>query len=68
MTAAPPPGPAAARFECRICWHVYDPAIGDEIWQIAPGTAFADLPESWRCPNCDAEPSQFLVIDETRDA
>lgn len=53
-----------ARFECRICWQVYDPSIGDDVWQIPPGTAFQDLPESWHCPNCDAEKDQFLRIDE----
>ncbi|EGO95033.1 Rubredoxin-type Fe(Cys)4 protein [Acidiphilium sp. PM] len=42
---------------------MYDPAAGDEVWQIAPGTAFADLPESWHCPNCDAERHQFLPLD-----
>jgi rubredoxin len=58
-----------SRHECRICWHVYDPAAGDEVWQIAPGTAFADLPESWHCPNCDAERHQFLPLDpENGDA
>lgn len=57
-------GNAKARFECRICWQVYDPSLGDDVWQIPPGTAFENLPESWRCPNCDAEKDQFLPIDE----
>jgi rubredoxin len=51
------------RLECKICWTVYDPARGDEVWQIAPGTAFADLPAHWTCPNCAAEKSHFLVLD-----
>ena len=39
------------RMECKICWYVYDPAEGDVVWQIPPGTPFAasaaalDLPE-----------------------
>lgn len=53
-----------SRLECKICWHVYDPAEGDEVWQIEPGTAFADLPDHWRCPNCDGERDQFMVIDD----
>ena len=48
--------------ECGVCWHVYDPAEGDPVWQISPGTAFADLPEDWRCPNCDAPQSKFLRL------
>jgi rubredoxin len=49
--------------ECRICWHVYDPAEGDPVAQIPPGTPFAELPPQWRCPNCDAAREQFLVLD-----
>ena len=38
MIQAPFPGddrriPQDARLECRICWHVYDPAEGDPVWQ-----------------------------------
>ena len=54
---------AEARMECGICWHVYDPAEGDAVWQIPAGTAFADLPEDWTCPNCDAAKGKFMVID-----
>jgi rubredoxin len=50
------------KLECRICWYVYDPGEGDEIEQIPPGTAFADLPGHWRCPQCDAEPDKFLPL------
>jgi len=53
-----------ARLECKVCWHVYDPAEGDPILQVAPGTPFADLPAYLRCPNCDGERSQFMVLDD----
>lgn len=49
--------PAAALEASRDCptkdcgW-VYDPAIGDPDHGIAPGVAFADLPDDWVCPNC----------------
>lgn len=52
-----------ARFECGVCWQVYDPEQGDPIGQIAPGTAFADLPEFWVCPGCEAARSRFLLLD-----
>ncbi|MDX1506750.1 MAG: rubredoxin [Woeseiaceae bacterium] len=52
-----------SQLECRICWYVYDPAIGDSEQQIAAGTPFLSLPSYWRCPQCDAEPDQFLPID-----
>jgi len=52
-----------ARLECGICWHVYDPAEGDEVWQIPSGTPFSALPEHWACPNCDAPRHKFMVVD-----
>ncbi|MCP3392450.1 rubredoxin [Bradyrhizobium sp. CCGB12] len=53
-----------ARMECGICWIVYDPAEGDETAQIAAGTPFAALSEDWRCPNCDAPKSKFMLIED----
>lgn len=50
------------RLECGICWWVYDPALGDEVEQVAPGTPFRLLPDTWHCPNCAADKSKFLVI------
>ena len=56
--------PADATLECGICWHVYEPAMGDPVWSIDPGTPFSALPDWWRCPNCDAEKSKFMVIGD----
>lgn len=53
-----------SRLECKICWWVYDPAQGDPQWQIPPGTPFADLPAHWRCPECDGDPEQFLLLPD----
>jgi [NiFe] hydrogenase assembly HybE family chaperone len=41
---------------------VYDPALGDDVEQVQPGTPFSRLPDTWRCPNCDAEKHKFLVL------
>jgi rubredoxin len=61
-------GPAAVdpadRMECGVCWHVYDPAEGDGVNQIPPGVAWAELPEDWRCPNCDSPKSRFMRLDD----
>ena len=56
--------PADARLECRICWYVYDPQDGDEVGQVATNTPFSELPDSWRCPVCDAEKAMFLQSRE----
>ncbi|MEW8030412.1 MAG: rubredoxin [Candidatus Thiodiazotropha sp.] len=53
-----------SRLECRICWYIYDPAEGDEYWQIPPGTPFSQLPRHWSCPNCDGNKSDFMVVRE----
>ncbi|WP_321893624.1 rubredoxin [Paraburkholderia tropica] len=56
----------ASRLECKICWSVYDPALGDPVWDIAPGTPFAALPAHWKCPVCDGAREQFMVLDDAR--
>lgn len=61
MAAAPNSG-GGGRRECRICWYVYDPAQGDAVWQVEPGTPFENLPPYWSCPNCAAEQAQFLPL------
>ncbi len=53
-----------ARMECKICWHVYDPAEGDAAWQIPPETPFADLPDYWSCPNCEGRREDFMVVSD----
>lgn len=54
----------SSRLECRICWHVYDPAEGDEIYQIPAGTPFRKLPDYWRCPECDGEAQNYIVVED----
>lgn len=53
---------ATSRLECKVCWYLYDPAKGDEAWQIPSGTPFYDLPEHWTCPNCGNSADQFLLL------
>ncbi len=52
-----------AVLECKICWWQYDPAEGDDYWQIPPGTPFAKLPEHWSCPHCDRRREDFMVVN-----
>ncbi|WP_018240262.1 rubredoxin [Ensifer sp. BR816] len=54
------------RMECGICWHVYDPAVGDLVSEIPPSTPFAELPKNWCCPNCDASQSKFMRLGDGR--
>jgi rubredoxin len=50
------------KMECP-CGYVYDPAEGDFEHGVAPGTAFADLPDDWVCPKCGAEKEYFYAVD-----
>lgn len=50
--------------ECGVCWYVYAPELGDDVWQIPAGTPFDALPPEWRCPRCDAGRERFLPCGE----
>lgn len=55
---------APARWECGICWNVYDPQAGDALTQTPPGTPFELLPENWCCPNCEAPKHKFMMVTD----
>jgi len=57
---------AHSRLECKICWWIYDPAQGDPVWNIPPGTPFAELPEHWKCPVCDGKRDQFMLVADAQ--
>jgi pyruvate oxidase len=46
-----------ARYRCTVCNWVYD--------EEAEGVPFADVPETWTCPQCGAPKSAF--VPETRE-
>ncbi len=51
--ASAPTAPGApAKWVCKICGYVYDPAEND-------GVAFEDLPADWLCPWCKHPKSDF---------
>ncbi len=50
------------KYECP-CGYVYDPAAGDPENGIAPGTAFEDIPEDWKCPVCGLGKDAFTKKD-----
>ena len=47
------------KYVCTPCGYIYDPATGDPDNGVAAGTAFADLPADWVCPECGAEKEYF---------
>ena len=42
---------------------IYDPEIGDPDGGIEAGTAFESIDESWVCPLCGVDKSQFEKVE-----
>jgi len=50
-------------FQCVVCGFVYDEAAGRPEDGIAAGTLWADVPDSWTCPDCGVGKSDFEMIE-----
>ena len=51
-------------YQCQTvnCGYIFDPDRGDRKGKIPKGTAFADLPDDWRCPVCGATTASFKPL------
>ncbi len=51
-------------WQCQVsnCGYIYNPEKGDKKGKIPPGTAFEDLPETWKCPVCGATHKSFKKL------
>jgi len=52
------------KYKCRSCGYVYDPEVGDLFSGIEPGTPFSELPDSWVCPLCGVQQTEFFELTE----
>ena len=43
---------AGQKMICSVCLWVYDPATGEDSQDVAPGTAWSDVPDDFLCPEC----------------
>jgi len=50
------------KYQCTSCGYIYDPAKGDPVGGIKPGTPFESLPDDWVCPSCGAAKDQFIPV------
>ena len=48
---------------CVVCGLVYEEELGWPEDGIAPGTKWEDVPEDWRCPDCDVGKTDFEMIE-----
>lgn len=54
---------SAAAWICIVCGYLYDEAEGCPGDGIAAGTAWADVPAGWCCPECGVGKSDFGRVD-----
>ncbi|MDR2587332.1 MAG: rubredoxin [Coriobacteriales bacterium] len=47
------------KYVCQICGYIYNSETGDIDLDIAPGTAWEDLPDDFVCPLCGVGKDQF---------
>ena len=50
-------------WQCVLCAFVYDESAGLPDEGIAPGTRWADVPDTFGCPDCSAQKSDFEMIE-----
>jgi alkane 1-monooxygenase len=49
---------------CPGCGYTYEVERGDEHEGFAAGTAWADIPDTWCCPDCGVrEKVDFVAVD-----
>lgn len=48
--------------QCSHCFTIYDEMYGDSVNDIAAGTTFAELSDSYECPTCGAAKEDFAVL------
>jgi alkane 1-monooxygenase len=68
LRASRNPGPSTPdevlATQCPSCGYTYDVVTGDEREGFAAGTAWADIPDGWCCPDCGVrEKVDFVPLD-----
>ena len=51
------------QWQCIVCGWIYDEAAGDADHGLAPGTRWADVPESFVCPECGVAKADFVMVE-----
>ncbi|MFM0954082.1 anaerobic nitric oxide reductase flavorubredoxin [Yersinia enterocolitica] len=53
------PADLAISMQCSVCQWVYDPALGESLQDVKPGTCWDDVPDFFLCPECGLGKSVF---------
>lgn len=54
---------ASRKWMCVVCGFIYDEAEGLPEEDIAPGTRWEDIPDTWTCPDCGVTKDDFEMIE-----
>lgn len=54
---------ALRKWMCVVCGFIYDEAEGMPEEDIAPGTRWEDIPDTWTCPDCGAPKDDFEMVE-----
>ena len=55
----PEQNPPFKLYRCGACGFVYNEREGLPEDNLPPGTRWADVPESWTCPDCSSAKADF---------
>jgi rubredoxin len=58
-------GTAKSIHQCKHCLTTYDHVLGDVENGIPPSTLFNDVPNTYKCPLCEAGKEDFVVVGES---
>ncbi|ECG6669872.1 anaerobic nitric oxide reductase flavorubredoxin [Salmonella enterica subsp. enterica serovar Weltevreden] len=50
------------KMQCSVCQWIYDPALGEPLQDVAPGTPWNDVPDNFLCPECSLGKDVFDVL------
>jgi rubredoxin len=51
------------KWQCMVCSFIYDEREGLPEEGLPPGTAWADIPDDWMCPECGVGKEDFEMIE-----
>ena len=51
------------KYQCGTCGFIYDEAAGLPEQGIPAGTRWADIPDTWTCPDCGMPKAQFEMVE-----
>lgn len=50
------------QYQCVVCGFIYDEAAGIPEDGIPAGTLWADVPNTWECPECGVSKADFDMV------